>query len=105
MRCLIYERVAFEESFVQKRLAETYGLRGISGSKAIYSLLFIEHGADFGQVEEWIALQYVLLIVIELIVTARSNPKEIETKLFILYLSGHDAWGFFFEHPFQMPFL
>ena len=85
MRYLINEQVAFEENFVQKRLAETYELRGISGSIAIYSLLFIRHVADFGQIEEWIVLQYVLFIVIELIVTARSNPKEIETKL--LYIS------------------
>lgn len=69
---LIYERVALEENFVQKRLAETYELRGISGSIAIYSLLSFRHDANFGQVEEWIALKYGLFIVIELVVTARS---------------------------------
>ncbi|PJG42419.1 hypothetical protein XA39_12620 [Acinetobacter tandoii] len=76
MRYLINEQVAFEENFVQKRLAETYELRGISGSIAIYSLLFIQHGANFGQVEEWIALKYGLLIVIELVVTARSLVRK-----------------------------
>ena len=69
-------------------------------------MLFIEHSADFGQVEEWIALKYGLFIVIELVVTARSLIwKYLKLNFFSLHLSGGNTWGFFLEHSFQVLFL